>query len=175
MSCSFCCHYHVYTTPIEVFSILEYMDKKLGAAKKNDVAERVAANLAIIKGMTVVEHIATNVKCPFLSDVGRCDIYEVRPMACRKHHALDKKSCEITFYDTASTVQNLMSPIRMVVSEEFTGSSAFASTLANVDGSQYEMNAAINDALKNKGAFKRWKNGKLAFPSVRDRKSNGLR
>lgn len=174
-SCNFCCHYHVYTTPIEVFSILEYMDKKLGSGKKKDMAERVAANLAITMGMTVDEHIATNVKCPFLSDAGRCDIYEVRPMACRKHHAIDRKSCEITFYDTASTVQNLMSPIRTVVSEGFMASSALASSSVKVDGARYEMNAAIHEAMSNKASFKRWKDGKTAFPSVRDRNTTELR
>lgn len=170
-NCSYCCHYHVYVTPVEVFAIVEYMEKHFDAGKRTEVSEKLAMNIAQTKDMTVEEHIATNIKCSLLSDAGRCLIYEVRPTACRQHHAINRTSCEVTFYDTASTMTNIMSPVRKVVSEGFIVSAALAAAAIGTDATSYEMNSALLEAMTNKASIKRWRDGKTAFPSVKDRRA----
>lgn len=168
-SCSYCCHYHVYVTPIEAFAIAEYMSKNFDAKEISVVSEKLALAVEQTKGMTTEEHIATNVRCPLLTDSGRCSVYEVRPTACRQHHALNRVSCEVTFHDTASTMQNLMSPFYKAVSDGFVASAASATANIGADTARYELNAALLEAINNKASFKRWRDGKNSFPSVKDR------
>ena len=66
--CSSCCHYNVSVFPLEARYIEEWSGHKRLPAR---------ASAADFHGTP----------CPFLKG-GQCSIYEVRPMACRKHFAI---------------------------------------------------------------------------------------
>lgn len=70
--CTSCCHYNVDVFPIEA----ERIEKRTGLARSTGPHPRQNFHGA---------------PCTFLKD-GICSIYEVRPMACRKHVALTSTS-----------------------------------------------------------------------------------
>ncbi|WP_083868373.1 YkgJ family cysteine cluster protein [Dyella ginsengisoli] len=68
--CASCCHYNVEIFPIEA----ELIERRTGRGRNKSL------------GLPQDFH---GTPCPFLAG-GRCSIYEVRPMVCRKHVALTK-------------------------------------------------------------------------------------
>ncbi len=170
--CSYCCHYHVYVYPIEVLALAEFISK-LDDPTQTAIESRLAHNVARISTLTVDQHIATNVRCALLDDNGKCIAYALRPLACRKHHSVDGISCKVTFDDTASSMQNTLVGKREAVSTGFIVSLTMGAREAGVDATQYEMNSALSEALSNSACAKRWKDGKVTFPSVKD-KAAGL-
>lgn len=83
--CSYCCHYHVYVHGPEVFALAEFINTKLDTSARAKVRKQLEENVKKIAGMTVEEHVKTNVKCALLDDGERCLAYSLRPYACRKH------------------------------------------------------------------------------------------
>jgi len=170
--CSYCCHYHVYVYPVEAFALANFV-KKLDEKTQTAIKDRLAHNIEQTSTLTVDEHIATNVRCALLDDNGKCIAYALRPSACRKHHSLSGISCKVTFEDTASPMENVLSPAREALSVGFMLSLMEGARAAGVDTMRYEMNGALSEALDNPACLKRWKSGKVSFASVRD-KSDAL-
>ncbi|OGB27334.1 MAG: hypothetical protein A3I66_20475 [Burkholderiales bacterium RIFCSPLOWO2_02_FULL_57_36] len=165
--CSYCCHYHVYVTATEAFALAELVGK-LEPSGKSQVEKQLEENFRAVSSMTVDQHIHTNVRCAFLSNAGECMAYEVRPSACRSHHATDVNSCKVTFEDTRSPLQNAMKADLKMASTIFVLAQEMAHIEAGFDDKRYELTAAVREARANPASFKRYKAGKRAFPSVRD-------
>ena len=64
--CSLCCHYAVMVYPIEAELIAQAIGQPPAA-------------------MPQARSDGHGKRCPFLTEEGRCGIYAVRPMACRRH------------------------------------------------------------------------------------------
>jgi Fe-S-cluster containining protein len=165
--CSYCCNYHVYVTATEAFALAELVEK-LEPSDKSQIEKQLEENFCVVSNMTVAQHIHTNVRCAFLSNVGECMAYEVRPSACRGHHATDVNTCKVTFEDTRSTLQNVMKADLKMTSTAFVLAQEMAHIEAGFDDKRYELTAAVREAKANPASFKRYKAGKKAFPSVRD-------
>jgi hypothetical protein len=130
---------------------------------------RLRNNAARAAALGKDAHIQTNVACAFLSEAGSCDIYSLRPSACRRHHSYDVTPCRTTFEDPSRGDQNPVSAERMATADGFQAAAMVASSQQGFDARRYEMSGAVLEALTNKAAVKRWKDGKTSFPSVRDR------
>lgn len=167
--CSYCCNYHVYVSVPEAFALASFLQNTLDPVSKQGVLARLDANLLTVKELTVDEHIATNVRCAFLSDLGRCLAYEVRPGACRRHHAIDVTPCRVTFEDPQSTMELQQIAERMNIANGYIQATSFAQQNQKMDASMYELHGAVHEALSNKSSLKRWRDGKTAFPGVHDR------
>ena len=165
--CSYCCHYHVYITAAEAFALAELVGK-LDPNVRAQVETRLNENLQAVSVMTVDQHIHTNMRCAFLDDSGECIAYEIRPSACRGHHAIDVNSCKVTFEDTRSPLQNLMKADLKTASTAFVLAQEMAHIAVGFDVMRYELAAAVKEAKSNPASFKRYKAGKRSFPSVRD-------
>jgi len=50
----------------------------------------------MLQGVSELERMRRNVKCPFLAE-GRCSIYEARPQTCRNYHATDVTGCRASY------------------------------------------------------------------------------
>ena len=165
--CSYCCNYHVYVTATEAFALAELVEK-LEPSVKSQVEKQLEGNFRAVSSMTVEQHIHTNVRCAFLSNAGECMAYEIRPSACRAHHATDVNTCKVTFEDTRSPLQNTMKADLKMASTAFVMAQEVAHTKAGFDDKRYELTAAVREARANPASFKRYKTGKKAFPSVHD-------
>jgi len=171
--CAYCCHYHVYITAEEALALAELIDSAFTPEQQRSLKHRLQENAALVSSMSADEHIATNVKCAFLAEDLTCQVYETRPLACRRHHSYKVASCIETFNDPSSTSQNLMSADRRNVADGFAALSLAISKNAGVDVARYEMSTAVLEALTNKASYRRWKDGKVAFPGVKDRDPSG--
>ena len=90
--CYWCCYFTVDVRAVEVFSILDFMERELSAAEQARVRGEIEANSTLLQGLSELERMRRNVKCPFLA-AGRCTIYEARPQTCRNYHATDVTGC----------------------------------------------------------------------------------
>ncbi|HYM33802.1 MAG TPA: YkgJ family cysteine cluster protein, partial [Steroidobacteraceae bacterium] len=94
--CYWCCYFSVDVRPVEVFSILQFVEQNFTAAEKARVRSEIEANSALLKNLSELERARRNIKCPFLAN-GRCTIYPVRPQTCRNYHATDAAGCKKSF------------------------------------------------------------------------------
>jgi Fe-S-cluster containining protein len=79
--CSFCCHINVDVTEVEVKLIQKYAEER-----KMEINYEAAAD-------------PNRSACPFLSVNGKCSVYKVRPLACRKYFVIsDPKLCDSKKY-----------------------------------------------------------------------------
>src|SRR5688500_18054147 len=84
--CTWCCHFSVDVRAVEVFGILEFVERTFTAEEKARVYTEIRANSVALDKLDEFERMRRNVKCPFLSQ-GHCTIYAVRPQTCRNYHA----------------------------------------------------------------------------------------
>ncbi len=167
--CSYCCNYHVHVSAPEAYTIAAHLRAQWKPDRVNEVIARLSENVEAVSGMTVDEHTATNVRCAFLSPSDACSIYEVRPVACRKHHSFDVEPCRITFDDPTSADAAPQSVERLAIAHGLFTASIGAMEIEGLDAARYEMSAAVLEALTNSSAIKRWRAGKNSFPSVKNR------
>lgn len=167
--CAMCCHYRVVISPVEAFTLAEHIRGLKDAAARDAVLQRLRANKAAIDKLSIEQHIATNVRCAFLGDDDRCTAYEARPGACRKHHSADVRPCRETFDDPSNPAQNPQVPDILASADVFLAATFRASHEHGMDMQMYEMTAAVLEAYENPAALRRFRSGKVSFPSVRDR------
>jgi Fe-S-cluster containining protein len=94
--CFWCCYFTVDVRAVEVFSILDFMERELSSEQQARVRREIEANSAMLQGLSELERMRRNVKCPFLA-AGRCSIYEARPQTCRNYHATDVTGCRASY------------------------------------------------------------------------------
>lgn len=94
--CSWCCYFTVDVRPVEVFPILDLIERQFTPREQERVRSEIAANSAVLQSLDEVERMQRNIKCPFLCE-GRCTIYAVRPQTCRNYHATDAAGCQTSF------------------------------------------------------------------------------
>jgi Fe-S-cluster containining protein len=94
--CFWCCYFTVDVRAVEVFSILDFMERELSPEQQARVRREIEANSAMLQGVSELERTRRNVKCPFLAE-GRCSIYEARPQTCRNYHATDVTGCRASY------------------------------------------------------------------------------
>lgn len=170
--CSYCCHYHVYVTAPEALAIAEHV-RGWPAAARDDVLARLTANAKQAASLGKERHVQTNVRCAFLGSDHLCSIYPVRPLACRRHHSYDVTPCRTTFEDPACQDQCPQSAQRVATADGFLAAGSAVARHIGLDFARYELSGAVLEAATNPAAAKRWRDGKTAFPSVKDRDATG--
>jgi len=154
--CTWCCHFSVDVRAIEVFGILDFVERTFTTEEKARVYAEIRTNSTALSNLDEFERMRRNVKCPFLSQ-GRCTIYVVRPQTCRNYHATSVAGCQ----------QSYENPDNLDIDPEFAplvyqagGAHVDAITAAmrevGYDTNVYEMNNAIAAALSEPGALKRF-------------------
>ena len=164
--CTWCCHFSVDVRAVEVFSILDFVERSLPSDEKARIYSEVRANSAALKGMDDMERMRRNVKCPFLS-AGRCSIYEARPQTCRNYHATDVAGCQQSFEDPDNLeIDPEFAP--MVYQAGGAHVDAFTRALreAGYDTNVYEMNSALDTALSEPDARKRFEQKRQPFKKL---------
>jgi Fe-S-cluster containining protein len=124
---------------------------------------RAAENAARVQGNAPATY--PPVPCAFLEE-GLCLVHEARPLACRRHHSLDRGPCREAF-ETGTEVR---APINAKVWAAGTGiSAAYAEGLkrAKVDAAIYELQQATHIALGDPGAGDRWLAGESVFGAAK--------
>lgn len=154
--CSWCCYFTVDVRAVEVFRILDFVERTFTAEDKARVYGKIRTNSALLSSLEEEERMSRNVKCPFLS-AGRCTVYEARPQMCRNYHATNAVGCQQSYED----------PDNLDIDPDFApfvyqaGSAhveAFGTALreAGYDVDVYELNVAFDAALADPAARERF-------------------
>ncbi|GFE90833.1 YkgJ family cysteine cluster protein [Steroidobacter agaridevorans] len=164
--CTWCCHFSVDVRAVEVFSILDFVERSLPAEEQARIYAEVRANSVALQGMDDMERMRRNVKCPFLS-AGRCSIYEARPQTCRNYHATDVAGCQQSYEDPDNLdIDPEFAP--MVYQSGGAHVDAFTRAMreAGYDTNVYEMNCALDTALSEPDARKRFEQKRAPFKKL---------
>jgi hypothetical protein len=70
--CTWCCYFSVDVRPVEVFGILDFVERTFTTEEKARVYAEVRANSTALENLGESERMKRNVKCPFLNDVAGC-------------------------------------------------------------------------------------------------------
>jgi Fe-S-cluster containining protein len=154
--CYWCCYFTVDVRAVEVFSILDFMERELTAEQQARVRREIEANSTLLQGLSEPERMRRNVKCPFLAD-GRCTIYEARPQTCRNYHATDVTGCRAS-YEHPENVDIDPDFAPLVYQSGGAHVDAFCTSLQQLgyDTNAYELSTALAMALVDSRARARF-------------------
>jgi Fe-S-cluster containining protein len=156
--CAWCCHgVKINVTAPEALVIAERLK-----SMKNELlpAVQVAADRRC--NMNTDQYFMSGEPCPFLGASNECTIYDVRPMACRRHCCLDASECE-----RAVKNPKLKLPVSQHAPANAVGAiSGFALAAAledaKLDFRTFELASAVSVALREDAA-KLWFAGERIF------------
>ncbi len=93
--CSFCCHQTVLATPLELFYLAEFVDKKYKGSIKDHILGEAEARKNKTSNLKTTAALKVKHPCPLLHPkMGYCRAYNARPMACRIYLSSSVKSCQ---------------------------------------------------------------------------------
>lgn len=165
--CSWCCHFSVDVRAVEVFSILDFVERTFTAAEKARVYAEVRANSTALKNLGEIERMRRNVKCPFLNE-GRCTIYPVRPQTCRNYHATNVTGCQQSYEDPDNVdIDPDFAPWVYQAGGAHVDAFSTAMRDAGYDVNAYELNSAIDAALSEPAALERFESQLPPFTKLR--------
>lgn len=154
--CTWCCHFSVDVRAVEVFGILEFVERTFTADEKKRIYAEIRANSAALGTLDEFERMKRNVKCPFLRE-GRCSIYSVRPQTCRNYHATSAVGCQQSYEDPENLdIDPEFAPLVYQAGGAHVDAVTAAMREAGYDTNVYEMNTAIDVALSEPGARERF-------------------
>jgi len=161
--CSFCCHLRVEIRPHEAFVLAQHLQTKFTPAQRARALARIEENLQRIAPLTPEQHIRAGIPCALLED-GACSVYEARPAACRKYYSVSVETCRNAFNDTSAPLTGQIEDeqVRLAGNAVALG---YAKGLeeAGLDATLYELHFALQRALTNPKAEKRYRDGKRPF------------
>ena len=150
--CSWCCHFSVDVRPVEVFSILEFIERSLSAQEQQRVTKEIEANSALLMNLTDLERVQRNLKCPFLNE-SRSTIYAARPQTCRNYHATSVTGCQQSFEEPDNLdIDPDFAPL--VYQAGGAHVDAFSKAMGDLgyDVAAYELNTALAAAMQDSAA-----------------------
>jgi len=154
--CTWCCHFSVDVRAVEVFGILDFVERSFTAEEKARVYAGIRAHSMALKNLDEVERMQRNVKCPFLSD-GRCTIYAVRPQTCRNYHATSVVGCQQSYEDPGNLdIDPEFAPLVYQAGGAHVDAFTTAMQAAGYDTNVYEMNCALDAALSDPDSRRRF-------------------
>lgn len=164
--CYWCCYFTVDVRAVEVFSILDFMARELSVEEQERARREIEANAALLQGLSELERMRRNVKCPFLS-AGRCAIYAARPQTCRNYHATDVTGCRAS-YEHPEDIEIDPDFAPLVYQAGGAHVDAFCSTLEQrgYDTHAYELSTALAAAMAQPDARSRFEAKQSPFPSL---------
>jgi Fe-S-cluster containining protein len=154
--CTWCCYFSVDVRAVEVFGILDFVERTFTIDEKARVYAEVRANSAALKNLGEGERNRRNVKCPFLND-GRCTIYVARPQSCRNYHATNVAGCQKSYEEPDN--DDIDPDFASWVYQAGTAHvDAFSSAMrdAGYDVNAYELNCALDAAMAEPAARERF-------------------
>ena len=161
--CSYCCHLRVEIRPHEAFVLAQHIQTKFTPAQRAQALARIEKSLQRIAPLTPEQHIRAGIPCALLED-GVCSVYEGRPAACRKYYSVSVETCRNAFNDTSAPLTGQIEDeqVRLAGNAVALG---YAKGLedAGLDATLYELHFALQRALANPKAEKRYRDGKRPF------------
>lgn len=164
--CTWCCHFSVDVRAVEVFGILDFVERTFTAEDKARVYAEIRANAVALDQLDEFERMRRNVRCPFLRE-GRCSIYPVRPQTCRNYHATSAVGCQQSYEDPNNLdIDPEFAPLVYQAGGAHVDAITSALREAGYDTNVYEMNTAIAAARSEPDARRRFEAKQPPFINV---------
>jgi Fe-S-cluster containining protein len=166
--CSYCCTQAVSVTAPELLRMVAHARETLAPADLDRLRARAEHNARLTHGKAGLAY-PPRLDCAFLGEDRACQAHAVRPLMCRREHAMDVADCK-QGYDLAAPGQD--HPIVRLVraklaSDEILDAYHRGLASAGVDAADYELQEAAHLALSNPGAAADWIAGRPVFASAR--------
>jgi Fe-S-cluster containining protein len=168
--CSSCCHQRVELTAPEVFLLARALRSRPDAARDARIAETAAA----VAGLDGRAYHRQQPPCALLGADGACTAYDVRPIACRRHHSTDAAVCAAVHADpTLDTLIPMAHSLKWNLSGLVLG---WLEGLAHAGRPphHYELHAALRIALSEPDAEARFLAGDDPLLPARSRNAEDL-
>ena len=164
--CTWCCHFSVDVRAVEVFSILDFVERTLTPDEKTRIYSEIRSNSAALKDMDEMQRMRRNVKCPFLGQ-GRCSIYAARPQTCRNYHATDAAGCQASYEEPDNfEIDPEFAPMVYQTGGAHVDAFTRAMREAGYDTNVYELNCALAAALSEPEARRRVESKRAPFQNL---------
>lgn len=162
--CAYCCHLHVALTIPELLLAVGYARETKDADELDALAARAKRAADLARGTTPLTYPMP--PCAFLGEDGACTIYGARPLACRGHHSFDVEACRQVF-ETKKDVPTPKRETLVMLGDSAARGLRDALGELRLDSGTYELNQALDVALREPQADVRWRNGEAVFAGAR--------
>ena len=162
--CSWCCRgSRVNVAPPEAVAIAEWILAR-NADQRLEVTARVNRAAEVVQKTNADDRWAARMPCAFLDAQGACEIYPVRPLACRMGNSFDAGTCQRA-HETGEGVPS-DSRIRVVYA---IGRAAIerAARDYKLQFGYYELSTAVALALRTADVAALWATGSDLFEQAR--------
>jgi Fe-S-cluster containining protein len=165
--CGYCCNLRVQVQPYEAFHLAGWLRRHFDAARLDRVLVRLRDNAAKTRAMGEEARKRTNIPCALLGDDGACTAYEARPAQCRRYHSTTLEPCKAFNADPSrDDIESGMNATVAHNADVIITQGRHAAREGGLDDTSVDMNIALLEALENPKSFRRWKDGKKAFPGA---------
>jgi len=153
--------------PVEVFSILAFVEKHLAPPEQLRIRKEIETNSAVLAKLSDLERLQRNLKCPFLA-AGRCTIYAARPQTCRNYHATDAAGCQKSYEEPDNLdIDPDFAPLVYQTGGAHVDAFSKAMGDAGYDIAAYELSTALAAAMTDPAASRdRFETKQAAFAAL---------
>ena len=164
--CGHCCSLLVEVMPAEAFHLASWLRQRLAGSVLDGVVARLRNNVAVTSGLGSSEaRKHANLACALLGPDNRCMAYEARPAQCRRCHSTSLAACEEMYARPEDdTLESPMHPAVAHNAAVIAAQAREAQVAQGFDAAPRDLNVALLEALVNPKAWRRWRDGKKAFP-----------
>ncbi|ACB95408.1 YkgJ family cysteine cluster protein [Beijerinckia indica] len=165
--CASCCTIRVAATAPEILHIARHLralsETQDKATWTQDLLQRLHEANDTTHGLGEQDRMEQGVVCPFIEE-GLCVIYAQRPLACRGHASFSEKACveALNGEEIAVPVSSLHLTVRSLIQNSLQS----ALRDADLGWGIYELNQALEIALKQPDIEAEWLAGKDVFASA---------
>lgn len=158
--CNHCCTSPVSAIGPEVALIAAYIRAKFTAEQRASLTDRIAARKAALES-------APNSRpmCP-LNVAGRCSVYVMRPLNCRKWHSFDESACRKAFLHDDRAVLIPRAGVRADASGLLWQSAVAAFSAVGLKLAELDFIPALELALADERVAARYAAGEPVFADV---------
>lgn len=161
--CSFCCWLRIDARAHEVLLIARFLKNETATTPHPGGLEaRIQAAAEKVAGLSYDERQAMQQPCALLDHAGCCSVYEARPLACRRYLSVSVEACSAIWQGEPPEVE----PEHPMIAEpgRYAANGAHNAFIAQgYDGYQYELMAALREALADPECEARWRLKQPAF------------
>lgn len=164
--CSLCCNMRVETSPAEAFHLAAWLRRHRSQAQLDVLLATLRHNVAVTAALGGAEaRKRANLPCALLDEHGRCSAYEARPGQCRRYHSTRLATCEASHArPDDDSIAASMHPAVAHNAAVLLAQARRAQEAAGLDAAPEDLNVALLEALVNPKSWRRWRDGKRAFP-----------
>lgn len=163
--CTYCCMFPVAASAPEVLAIATFVRSHFDEDRRAALDRRVEANISATEGMDMNQRDRVRLDCPFL-EVGKCTVYEVRPVACRGYSSYSVEDCKEDYEHPGTGVEGHTNGLRELVYGAIREGLAIACKSVSVEHRLLELVRAYKFAAGDPTLAETWLSRPEAFETA---------